>query len=383
MARVTNYILGAGKLFLDLFDDDDQPTGELYLGNSTGIAYSFDEDRESEYASDEFTTYKTDSVVTRSAATISFTLDDIQPEIEAMTLRSSVEQLATIAAGETFETIPLHRGRWHQLGVNAANPTGVRAVYDIRVTSGGPYGFIPAAGNYQVDEALGRIGFDTDGPELKGETTVTIRYRIRASSRETISAASRVLRGSLRYIADNQHGDNFDHYWPLVEVSISDDNALKADSWLEKQFGGVVLKHDVFELHYVDGRASLPSAVYDLSARVNAATTAELGLVKGITISGFDPSDQLVVTMPPDQLYSAWEPAGHNGQALNYFNVIPDEDPEAMYQIGEVEFYPNREAARKAFPGVTLTGASSYTLFILDEPLVDNFGGLSLHIEVE
>lgn len=257
MARVTNYILGAGKLYFDPLDDDDQPTGELYLGNTAAVTYSYDEQREDEYSSDETTTHKTDSVVTRGDARISFTVDDMQSEIVAMSIRAEAGLLAQAASGTLTETISkARRGRWYQMGQSIANPTGVRPIKDVALRRTVPYPLNPLPpGNYVVDAEMGRVFIRETAPDMPDGADLIIAYKTVAATREVWTAKNVRLRGSLRYIADNMHGENHDHFWPLIDIGPDGDTELKGDNWLETSFAGDVIKHDDLELHYVESRA--------------------------------------------------------------------------------------------------------------------------------
>lgn len=259
MARLKNYTLGAGKLFFNRLDAAGLPTGEYYIGNTTSLTGSTDEEREEHYSADEAERAKDASVVTRSDNTVAFTTDDIQPENLAMLWKGSVEQLAVIAAMGEVETLEVNRGRWYQLGEGPTAPTGARLITLTSVTDDEA---IPVAlpggnggANYLVDLELGRIFIREDAPDVADGDSIIVTYDVGASSRTVIISKGEKITGSLRYIADNTAGENRDDFWPLVDLSPDGDFEFKADSWSEMSFTGEVLKKEGYEKHYTDGRA--------------------------------------------------------------------------------------------------------------------------------
>lgn len=258
MPRTKNYTLGAGKLFFDRFDEDGNPTGEYYIGNTTSLTGSTDETREEHYSSDEAERAKDASVVTQSDQSVAFTTDDIQPENLALLWKGTAELLAVAAVTSTTEDLTVMRGRWYQLGQSAIHPTGARKVTITTVTddAGTPVAIPGGAGgvNYAVDLELGRIFIKEDATGIVDGDIIKVTYTAAAHSREVIISKGENIRGSLRYIADNTAGANRDDFWPLVELSPDGDYEFKAESWSEMSFTGEVLKKEGYEKHYVDGR---------------------------------------------------------------------------------------------------------------------------------
>jgi hypothetical protein len=259
MARTKNYTLGAGKLYFDRMDENDNLTGEFYIGNTTSLTGSTDETREEHFSSDEKERDKDASVVTQSDQTVGFTTDDIQPENLAMLWKGTAEQLAVSAATNEVDTLTVLRGRWYQLGVSALSPTGARSVTIDSVTNDAtptPAAIPGGAGgaNYEVDLELGRIYIKEDAPDITDGDSIIVTYDIAAHSRTVIISKGETIRGALRYIADNTAGVNRDDYWPLVELSPDGDYEFKADSWSEMSFTGEVLRKAGLFKHYIDGR---------------------------------------------------------------------------------------------------------------------------------
>jgi hypothetical protein len=130
--------------------------------------------------------------------------------------------------------------------------------------------------------------------------------------------------------------------------------------------------------------------VIDLDAITNAATTATLGLSAGIDIGvTFDPTDVVRVSLPTGQTFVSYSPWGAPSPAnagvsgtKNFLRVIPDGTAGSVFDIGSTSnVYDGYEAARAAFGRHTFTGASTYILYIEDNPTADNSGGLSVLVE--
>lgn len=258
MAREKNYTLGAGKLFFNRLDALGVETGEYYIGNTTSLTAASDEERQEHYDADEAGREKDASVVIRSNSTIGFTTDDIQPENLALMLKGSSDVLAVVAAMNETETFPVNRGRWYQLGVSPTDPTGVRKITLDTLTDDA---MVPVAvpggnggANFEVDLDRGRLFIKEDAPDVADGDVLIITYDVVASSRKVVISEGDQIRGSLRYISDNTAGENFDHYWPLVEISPDGDYEFKGDDWSEMSFSGEVLKSGVLAKHYIDGQ---------------------------------------------------------------------------------------------------------------------------------
>lgn len=261
MAREKNLVLGAGKLFFDRWDENDVPTGEFYLGNTTSVTRSVNEERQEHYSSDTAEREKDASIVTRSDVALGFTLDDIQPENIAMMLKGTTTLTTISSDASEVETLTVKRGRWYQLGVNPSHPTGVRAITLTSVTddAGSPVAIPGGNGgvNYEVDLTLGRIFIKEDATGIADGDGIIVTYAIVASSRLTYVGSNEQIRGSLRYIADNTAGSNTDYFWPKIEVSPDGDYELKGDSWNEMSFSGEVLTKGTLAKEYGDGRPTV------------------------------------------------------------------------------------------------------------------------------
>lgn len=127
----------------------------------------------------------------------------------------------------------------------------------------------------------------------------------------------------------------------------------------------------------------------DLDAITNSAATYAGGISVGVNVTGFDPEDVVRLTLPSGETYVAYSPWGdpspadaenHTG-SITRFSVVPDDVAANGYEVWNGGVFDGYEAARAAFGMATITGASAYRFFIMDDPASDNSGGLSIKIE--
>lgn len=121
------------------------------------------------------------------------------------------------------------------------------------------------------------------------------------------------------------------------------------------------------------------------------ATSAALGPYAGITLdSGFAEDDVLIVSKPVGLTYKAWsrwdrdsEPAAGGLPWANDFWVTDNKTGlTTHYWAGDNQRYSSQNQAEAAYSDkyVILTGSTSYTFWLFDEPVTDNRGGLSLRV---
>lgn len=130
--------------------------------------------------------------------------------------------------------------------------------------------------------------------------------------------------------------------------------------------------------------------IINVRASVNAGSTATAMLAAGVTVSGFNPSQTIYVSQPPGQLYSGWSPWGDpspvnpgSSGSSNSFWVVPDNNPALVFLVGTPgAVFNGYEAARSAFGVHSFSGYSTYTFGIIDTPIGDNSGGVSIRLDV-
>lgn len=259
-----NYTLGRGRVFFDRFPQNAVVTaltrgdGERYLGNTPEFSTSSESEDLEHFSSEGGVRVKDDSVQLTLNRSATFTCDHIDSENVAMYFlgeASTVTQSAATAVVEVFTDAK--RGRFYQLGVSEATPAGVRNITNVVVKKGGAPTWgtsVTMAGNYEVDQARGRIYIEADAPAINLED-IQVTYDVQASTREQVVSRSTSIYGSLRFVADNPKGENRDFFFPYVKLAPDGDYALKGDEWQVMGFSVEVLKKaSSVESVYIDGQ---------------------------------------------------------------------------------------------------------------------------------
>ena len=260
-----NYTLGRGKLFFDPYSAGTITAatvgeGERYLGNTPEMSFSQSVENLDHFDSDAGVRVKDDSVQLSSDRTGSFTCDNIVAANIALLLGGSADIVAQAAATDVTNELTIKRGRFYQLGVSESNPTGVRQISNVTVSTGVGFGTpVTQAGNWEIDEELGRLYIEADAPALADDALIEVEFDVAARSREQVVSSSNSVYGALRFVADNPKGDNRDYYFPYVKLAPDGDYALKGDEWQQISFSFEVLKKaSNIEAVYVDGRPFTP-----------------------------------------------------------------------------------------------------------------------------
>lgn len=129
--------------------------------------------------------------------------------------------------------------------------------------------------------------------------------------------------------------------------------------------------------------------IVNVRASVDGGANAAALASGGVTISGFSPTDVLYLSQPAGQTYSGWSPWGRpnissftsQSGSFNRFWVIKDGNPATLTEFGSATRYDGYAAAREAFAPASISGGSSYTFGMIDSPLSDNSGGVSILVE--
>lgn len=197
----------------------------------------------------------------------------------------------------------------------------------------------------------------------------------------------------------------------VLRISFADAARFDTDEFEIVHYGGVDAHHDASALFrtFKNTRTS-PTPIYypapvgtmnsvpcgegtvgiiNIDASVHGGATATIMAANGVTVTGFSPGQTISVSQPPGQTYSGWSPwgdpspinSGSSGSKNNFW-VIPDNNPALAFEVGAGTLYDGYEAARAAFGSQSFGGYSTYTFGIIDTPIGDNSGGLSLLLEV-
>lgn len=259
-----NYTLGRGRVFFDRFPSNAVVTaltrgpGERYLGNTPEFSTNSESEDLEHYDSDSGVRVKDGSVQLTLNRSGSFTCDNISAENIAMYFlgeASTVTQTSAIGVTETFAD-GVKRGMFYQIGVSTTRPAGVRGIANVVVHKGAGFStVVSATGNYQVDEARGRIFIENAAPDIADATVIRVTCDYVASTREQIVSKSTSIYGSIRFVADNPTGANRDFFLPYVKLAPDGDYNLKGDEWQTMGFTMEILKKaSNVDALYIDGQ---------------------------------------------------------------------------------------------------------------------------------
>lgn len=262
-----NYTLGRGRLFAARFTAAQVSAGITaatmpeggykYIGNTPEIAITSEEETLDHFDSDSGIRTKDDSVSLQVNRTGSFTTDNIDVANLGMLFLAdgvnTVTQLSATAATYVFNAAA--PGHFIQVGQTAALPTGVRNISNVSVRTGAGFTtVVTPTGNYEVDEALGRIYILPGAPAIPAGTAIQVTYDAAAGTRQQVISKSTSIYVALQYVADNPRGTNRDVVMPLVKLAPNGDYNLKGDEWQQISFSMEVLKKGSLEAIYIDGR---------------------------------------------------------------------------------------------------------------------------------
>lgn len=261
-----NYVLGRGRVYFDRYTAAQiaagltattRGEGERYLGNTPAFGMSSSSDDLDHYSSEGGIRVKDDSVQLQLDRSGSFECDNIDAENIALYFLGDASTQTQAAATDATTVVTVKQGMFYQLGATASNPSGVRLVSNVTVGKG--VGFatpVTASGNWQVDEARGRIYILPDAPDLPDDTEIEVEYDVAAGTRERVVSSTTSIYGAIRFVADNPKGANKDYYLPYVKLAPDGDFALKGDDWQKMTFTmQVLIKNGLDAAMYVDGQA--------------------------------------------------------------------------------------------------------------------------------
>lgn len=268
-----NYVLGRGRLYFDRFTPAQvaagivaatRGEGERYIGNTPELTMASSSEVLDHFDSDQGIRTKDDSVDLQLDRTGSFRTDNISgANLGLYFLSDGVASVLQVAATATTFLIPGARpGFFYQIGASSNLPAGVRNISNVSVDKGAGFTTdVPAATNWEIDEATGRIYIipgSTGIPDASGAgTDIQVTYDLAATTREQIVSKSTSIYGALRFVADNPKGINRDYYFPYVKLSPDGDFAPKGDDWQSMTFAFEALKKaSNIQAVYIDGRGA-------------------------------------------------------------------------------------------------------------------------------
>lgn len=290
-STVTQRLIPGGKLYFDLFDSNLAKTGERYLGLTPGFTISIASEKIQSYSAETGLQQLDDETLVKITRTGKMTVRQISMENLGMFLAGQAATAAQASASVTNEAISILADRYYQLGALTANPSGVRSVSAVTITtaavsaaatstayavgdqvkqasspthiyqcttagtSGGSAPTWPTTigatvtdgtavwtcigiitlvedTDYSVDLTMGRI-YILPTARISGTYAVSAlaAYTKSAVSREQLLTSGVAdVYGALRFIASNAKGTNRDIFAPNVLLAPSGEIVVKADS---------------------------------------------------------------------------------------------------------------------------------------------------------
>lgn len=257
---MNNYVLGAGKVYFDLLDASDNPTGERYVGNTPGFAIRAASETLDHYG-DDFAVRELDAqALLQIDRDATITVDNVDADnLSAFIVgtKSTRAQGAGTVTGEVLgnATSGVLLDHWYQLGVTASDPTGVRNVTAVALKGTGGTPTYVLDTDYAVDAVAGRIMILSGGAIAAGAKPEA-DYTTAVESRDHIEAAPSVTYAAIRYVADNREGANLDMYAPKVLLAPDGDYAVKGQEWSTMTFAAKLQKRGTLPSLFIDGASA-------------------------------------------------------------------------------------------------------------------------------
>jgi hypothetical protein len=225
-----NQTLGRGKVLFSKFQTGTfTPEGFRYLGNSPSFSINMAQQKLDHFSSDTGVRVKDKSIVLQVDITGNLVLDDINfQNLELFFFGSSSVIAQTSATSQTQTFTNVQTGFGYRLGMTGNNPTGVRSISNVSVTSNTTARTLGT--DYTVDAERGII-YPVEGGGIADGHTMVVTYNRAAVSRRQFISGTTQIEGALMFQADNPQGQKNDFYMPYVRLGPNGDFNLKADEW--------------------------------------------------------------------------------------------------------------------------------------------------------
>lgn len=200
-----NVLLGAGKIYVDRYVSGVK-TGELFLGNCTGLEVTPAVERIQMRSSASKARAVIASDVTSQTLTLRITGTEFSLENYALAFGGNVSALSQGSGGPVSNEVitSVTQGRYYQVG--GASPK--RNITSVTVT--GPSGTPTHVLNtdYEIDAARGRI-YIVPGGGIATGSNIEVDYSYTAATNKTVLAGLEAsILAFVRYVADNNRGKN-------------------------------------------------------------------------------------------------------------------------------------------------------------------------------
>lgn len=247
-------VLGRGTVWLNLFDQNAMGSGgdgERYLGNTPGFTLTARESAVERKGSIKGVKSVIDRYVTSRDYTATMICDEISEDNLMLWLggevdRTVVDEVDFPKIEENFNSV-LH-GRTYQLGTTDEHPLGHRFISNVEIDRG-IHLDINLNDNVVIDYERARVTINDNAPNIPNDSDIVIKYKTDGYVRRS-NAPKKVLRGSMRYLADNVVGINSDYYFPFVSIEASGTLEMKTADWQRLQFSLTVMQRPGRELFY-------------------------------------------------------------------------------------------------------------------------------------
>lgn len=257
-----NYTLGRGRVFFDRFaaniaiTADTVGEGERYLGNTPEFSTTGESEDLEHFDADSGVKVKDDAAQLSMSRNGAFVCDNINNANIALWFLGQMGAVVQTAQVGVTHVVTVKRGHFYQMGASASLPSGLRNIKNVTCGKGATFATaVAAAGNFQVDEVLGRIYVLPTSADIPDDTEVQFTFDTDASTRSQVISSSQSIYGSIRFVSDNPKGVNRDYYMPYVKLSPDGDYNLKGDDWQQMGFTMEILKKaSNMEAVYIDER---------------------------------------------------------------------------------------------------------------------------------
>ncbi len=256
--KTQNFTLGAGYVYWDAEDSAGALTGERYIGDTPNFAVNITteilevDDADGPVAE---TVIKRVTKITRGGALDCRDVDDDNLSTFVMGELETVTQPATPIVDESVG--PVQQGLYYQLGAGTANPTGVRNVGSVVVTSD-PAGTTHTVTTDYITDAANANIYIVPGGGISDDDPLLVDYTPVSNSRTRVKTNDDGAHtGALRFRADNTEGIDKEVYIPKCELAANGDLAFKSrDDVIVMTFELNIMTRTGYEQVYIDGVAA-------------------------------------------------------------------------------------------------------------------------------